>query len=448
MKIRIASAAACLCLILAAVPADAHIGSPDVYVKANAGPYALLVSVHPPAALPGAAEVEVRADDSVPPQPQIAAVEVSIVSSTQTPEPLKRFGAGALGGQSFTGSLWTASPGIWRLRIHVAGTQGEAETSVPVPASAQPGAQTRASWGGIAMLTGVSIAAGIGAGLLLGFTRGPLRLASGIAAAAVLLLVAAGWAHAGRTPGPPQMRVALAPGGKLSLSLPGRSNDLVPDHNHLMHLFALRQPEMDVLLHLHPEQLSPGHFEAQLPSMPPGAFTLFADIVHADGTPETFVADAGLPFQIGRPLQGDDAFGVVPGLRRSDPNAASIQLPDGYRMTFDRSAIFHARTGELLRFTLLDPTGNPPADMQLYMGMAAHAAIVKTDGTVFAHIHPAGNLPMAAYGANMAGMDMPVAPVSQVAFPFGFPSAGQYRIFVEMKHGATIETGAFDVSVQ
>jgi hypothetical protein len=55
---------------------------------------------------------------------------------------------------------------------------------------------------------------------------------------------------------------------------------------------------------------------------------------------------------------------------------------------------------------------------------------------------------MAAYGANMAGMDMSATPTSQVAFPFGFPSVGQYRIFVEMKHGTTIETGAFDVSVQ
>jgi hypothetical protein len=423
------------------------VGSPDVYVKAQAGPYALLVSVHPPATLPGAAEVDVRIDDSGTPQTEIAAVDVSVEGLTQQPEQLKRFGTGAAGGQSFTGSLWIATHDTWRVRIHVTGSQGEAETSVPVP-SPQLGSRPQPNRVGIAALTGLSIAAGLAAGLLLGTSRGRARIVSGMVAASALLLVAAAWARAGRTPSPPQMQVALASGGRLSLALPGRGDDLVPDHNHLMHLFALRQPEMDVLLHLHPEERSPGHFEAQLPSMPPGAFTLFGDIVHADGTPETFVANAGLPFQTGRPLDGDDAFGVVPGLRRADPNAASIQLPDGYRMTFDRPAILHPRTGELLHFSLLDPTGNPPADMQLYMGMAAHAAIVKTDGTVFAHIHPAGNIPMAAYGANMAGMDMSATPTSQVAFPFGFPSVGQYRIFVEMKHGTTIETGAFDVSVQ
>jgi hypothetical protein len=52
-------------------------------------------------------------------------------------------------------------------------------------------------------------------------------------------------------------------------------------------------------------------------------------------------------------------------------------------------------------------------------------------------------------------MDMPMEmgehnePISNtVEFPYGFPSAGRYRIFVQMKHGATIETGAFDAVVE
>jgi len=46
---------------------------------------------------------------------------------------------------------------------------------------------------------------------------------------------------------------------------------------------------------------------------------------------------------------------------------------------------------------------------------------------------------------SMAGMQMPVSNV--VEFPYGFPKAGAYRVFVQMKHGAVIETGAFDLSV-
>jgi hypothetical protein len=37
---------------------------------------------------------------------------------------------------------------------------------------------------------------------------------------------------------------------------------------------------------------------------------------------------------------------------------------------------------------------------------------------------------------------------STVEFPYGFPSPGRYRIFVQMKHGAIVETGAFDAMVE
>jgi hypothetical protein len=101
------------------------------------------------------------------------------------------------------------------------------------------------------------------------------------------------------------------------------------------------------------------------------------------------------------------------------------------------------------------------------MGMAGHAAFVKTDGTVFAHTHPEGSAAMAALmlandkdGGDATaheGMNMDMSgemaqhsePISNtVEFPYGFPSPGRYRIFVQMKHGTTIETGAFDTSVQ
>jgi hypothetical protein len=101
------------------------------------------------------------------------------------------------------------------------------------------------------------------------------------------------------------------------------------------------------------------------------------------------------------------------------------------------------------------------------MGMAGHAAFVKTDGTVFAHTHPEGSAAMASLmlanenkgsdaamgGAMNESMNMNMnahhEPLSStVEFPYGFPSSGSYRIFVQMKHSTTVETGAFDVVVQ
>jgi hypothetical protein len=142
----------------------------------------------------------------------------------------------------------------------------------------------------------------------------------------------------------------------------------------------------------------------------------------------------------------------------------SYKLPDGYVMVWDRPSTLTANTASSFRFHLLNASGNPAADMQPYMGMAGHAAFVKTDGTVFAHTHPEGSAAMAALmlanendATAHAGMSMDMSmdasphnePISNtVEFPYGFPSSGRYRIFVQMKHGTTIETGAFDAFVK
>lgn len=128
-------------------------------------------------------------------------------------------------------------------------------------------------------------------------------------------------------------------------------------------------------------------------------------------------------------------------------------------MVWDRPSTLTSNTGYSFRFRLLNASGGPAGDMQPYMGMAGHAAFVKTDGTVFAHTHPEGSAAMAALmlangdasGHEPMSMDMgqPSDLVSNtVEFPYGFPSAGRYRIFVQMKHGKTIETGAFDATVE
>lgn len=104
------------------------------------------------------------------------------------------------------------------------------------------------------------------------------------------------------------------------------------------------------------------------------------------------------------------------------------------------------------------------------MGMAGHAEFVSSDMSVFAHIHPAGSASMAALElANGApkgngeicgitdqcamptGMPMPMQAASlepQVSFPYGFPKAGEYRIFVQIKRAGQVETGVFDAHVQ
>jgi hypothetical protein len=123
-------------------------------------------------------------------------------------------------------------------------------------------------------------------------------------------------------------------------------------------------------------------------------------------------------------------------------------------MVWDKPAALTAGTAYGFTFRLLDPAGNPAADMQPYLGMAGHAAFVKTDGTVFAHTHPEGSAAMADVMLANASMDgmaamTPAGPIApEVSFPYGFPTPGRYRIFIQMKHGGTVETGVFDAEAK
>jgi hypothetical protein len=137
-------------------------------------------------------------------------------------------------------------------------------------------------------------------------------------------------------------------------------------------------------------------------------------------------------------------------------------------MVFDRPSTITANTAYALRFRLLDPTGKPASDMQLYLGMPGHAAFVKSDFSTFAHTHPDGSAAMPAVMlanastaasspsptstmpdmSSMAMSATPSEPISStVEFPYGFPSPGRYRIFIQMKHANTVETGVFDAQV-
>ena len=133
-------------------------------------------------------------------------------------------------------------------------------------------------------------------------------------------------------------------------------------------------------------------------------------------------------------------------------------------MVWERPAILTSSTAYSFRFHLVGPDGQPVTDMLPYLGMAGHAAFVKTDGTVFAHTHPEGSAAMPAVmlaNGMDGGMVMASEPVtSTVEFPYGFPKPGNYRIFIQMKHGlpknsvahsasdGVVETGVFDAVVQ
>ncbi|MCU1219614.1 MAG: hypothetical protein JWN42_811 [Candidatus Angelobacter sp.] len=462
----------------------AHVNSPDVYYDGYAGPYHLLVTLRPPPVVPGVAQVQIRSLSSEVSDIKILPLRMIGVGAKMAPlpDPAKR---SANDPQLFTGSLWIMVRGSWKVQIQVTGQKGVAQLDVPLPAVSTSSQPMHAGLGILLAFLGLALAAGwIGiivaatrdAALNAGDTpapaqtsRGRIGLALGAAVVIAAFILGNQWwgneasANDRLNYKLPNMKPSLVAGSLLRLHLDNpneaeptrfrteqpdriRLDDLIPDHGHLMHLFVVRMPDMKAFWHLHPDQTQPGDFAQNLPILPEGQYKLYADIVHHTGFPETQVATVNLPAVTGEPLSGDDA-----GSFDLTPTDRVAPLSGGYRMVWHRDdRPFKANQPYWFRFRVEDKDGKPAADLEPYMGMAAHAVFLSTDGNIFAHVHPAGSVSMAAVNlaegrntkAGIENMDHN-ASTAEVSFPYGFPKPGDYRIFVQVKRAGKIETGAF-----
>jgi len=442
-------------LLLAALfcsVAAGHVGSPDVFFQGKAGPYSLLVAIRPPDVIPGVARIEVRV---LSPHVQEDVQEVDL-----TPTPMTGVAAthppvadiarrSAADPQFFEGSLWLMSVGSWEVHIGVKGAKGAGELPVPVPAVAL---KMRPMGKGVGyFLFGMMLFLTVGLVAIVGAAVDSHR--KGAMAVASVVLVFALWrgsvwwgddaATYSRRLYKPLGISTLVEGDRMELRItdPGwlplrKLDDLVPDHGHLMHLFLVEWPGMDRVFHLHPEQTAPGYFATSVPAVPHGTYRIYGDIVHESGFAETAVGEVTLPDIAGKPVSGDDAAGP--------------SLPaDGFDMVWvhDKTKPIIATQLNLFSFEIVGPDGKPVNDLEPYMGMGGHAEFIKEDGSVFAHIHPTGSVPMASVAvaseaAMMAMHETNPGPI--VSFPYGVPTAGKYRVFVQMKRAGKVETGEFE----
>ncbi len=462
-------------VVALALPAIAHVGSPDVFFEGNAGAYKVYVAIRAPQVIPGVADIEVRVPGGKAERVEITPMPLSGPGAKFAPAPDTAVRSTA-DPEFFTGSLWMMSSGSWQVRVNVAGSEGAGELRVPVPALARRTATMDRTLGGI--LFALMLFLAVGAISIAGAASREGKLTPGIdappenrrrarivmALTSVLVVGAivlgnrwwtAEAAEYSRFIFRPLTAAAEVEFGKLTLRLkhtgwfqPQDFTDLVPDHGYLMHLYVISDPGLDRVWHLHPKPVSNGVFEHQLPAMPAGRYRLFGDIVHRNGLPETVVATIDIPAIDGTPLQGDDS-----GAYAAQAGPLTSPLQDGFKMTFDNQAI-RPKKMSLLTFRVTDAEGAPATQMELYLGMPAHAAVVRKDFGVFAHLHPTGTVPMAALalldGASAdphAAHRMTAESPAEVTFPYGFPEPGDYRLFVQMKRAGKVETGVFDVTV-
>jgi hypothetical protein len=472
-------------LIVTSTVAFAHVGSPNVYFEGDAGPYHLLLTVNPPAMIPGVALVEAHVTSGAVDGISIAPVYVNGKDQGLLPTP-DAMQPSAGNPQWFTGKVWLMESGAWEIRAEVAGPKGVGKLAVPVPAYARRTLPMQQSLGALLFALLLFLSVGIvsiaGAAAREGVlapaaspspdNRRRGRIAIAIAAALVAAILALGnwwWnvqaADLKRTMiySAPPLRVSFD-GDRLTLRMDEDfwhktrkdqwSMSLIPDHGHLMHLFLLRVPAMDRFYHLHPEQVSDGSFAVKLPASRSGEYKIFADIVRGTGFPETMVSEINLPDVTGQPLSGDDSEVSASAFESPAQTTNVSVLPDGGRMVWEQDGPA-LRAGQMswFRFRVEDAQHRPAEDLEPYMGMAGHAEFVRSDLSVFAHIHPTGSVPMASLMIAQMDSGLPMdhgamhALSAEVSFPFGFPQPGDYRLFVQIKRHGQVETGVFDAHV-
>ncbi len=531
--------------LLYSIASVAHVGSAGVLFQGQAGAYRVLVSLQPPDVIPGTAQVTVYVESgnvtSVMARPIYFRTGDKGAPSFDVISPVPN-----QTGQ-FQGIVWLMAGGASSVQITLDGDDGKKELIVPIVAVSTAQRDMPAGLGVLLSILGlllvVILITAIGASASDGLLRKGVSLtpkqrrsrwvSMGVAAAACtgILYIGSGWWNSWADDYKRYMYKPILGSAKIinqdnervfQLKVDTNSINkssqrrtvmsfLIPDHGKLMHLFLVRQNTLDAFAHLHPERRDTTTFEAYLPKLPAGRYLVYADVVQRSGFAETITDTIDIPEIYGNAAlktDPEDTYVVTDPLNNPkqipiDENVVicgkpgtRTKLKDGTSIVWEGKpeVSFDAGKPYQLAFEVFSPDGKP-AVLEPYLGMNGHAAIVRSDGSVYIHLHPVGTYSMAAQQimqsrladttkifryttdakafrdsidryiaglkllapaqrdqllmASMSAHDMEgMKHENRIVFPYAFPKAGQYRIFLQIKRNGQVLTGIFDAKVK
>jgi hypothetical protein len=183
-------------------------------------------------------------------------------------------------------------------------------------------------------------------------------------------------------------------------------HDFDLEHTKRMHLIVVRR-DLTGFQHLHPTLRADGTWTTQLTLPLPGAYRVFADF-SVNNQPTTLADD----------LQVD---GTVNSSELPAPT--KVAATDGFRVRLTDGSV---RADQESALTFAVTRNRKPVSLQDYLGAKGHLVALRQGDLAFLHVHPDEN---------------------SLLFKATFPTAGNYRLFLQFKVAGQVHTAAFTLDV-
>ena len=174
-----------------------------------------------------------------------------------------------------------------------------------------------------------------------------------------------------------------------------------------MHLIVVRR-DLTGYQHLHPT-LEDGRWQTELTLPDAGVYRAYADF-ERNGK---------------KTVLASDLFAAGLFTPATLPAPASSVDVDGYRVELDG----HAEAGVETTITYRLTRAGNPVDVEPYLGAAGHLVALREGDLAYLHVHPLAER------------------LGEISFAASFPTAGQYRLFLQFKDAGLVQTAALTLDV-
>ena len=182
--------------------------------------------------------------------------------------------------------------------------------------------------------------------------------------------------------------------------------DFDVEHTKRMHFIVVRR-DMTDFQHLHPTESRDGTWRVPVTLHEPGSYRVFADFA-VDGEPHTLA---------------DDLSTNGPVTWQPLPKPSRIATTDGFNVQLTEGA---TEAGKESTLNFVVTRNGHRLQTQDYLGAKGHLVALRQGDLAFLHVHPAPDT---------------------LDFDAAFPSAGQYRLFLQFKISGRVHTAEFTQEV-